>query len=226
MNRIKSAYRSFFTWAFQEGLILHNPAADLRLSRAVSRRTIPITLEEINALLKTISDSNDPWAQRDEALFSIYAFTGIRCAEALALRIRDYDRSSGTLYLPKIKGGNCRLQPIPRRLSTILMGWIRILRRNGPSDLSSFLFRGGHAERPLTTRQVRLRFNRRKVQSGIREDLTVHSFRAGFATQLYQATGDLLLVHRAVGHSNVQTTLGYIGNHLFEIRKALEKGFC
>jgi site-specific recombinase XerC len=47
-----------------------------------------------------------------------------------------------------------------------------------------------------------------------------------FATQLYQATGDLLLVHRAVGHSNVQTTLRYVGNDLFEIRKALEKGFC
>jgi integrase len=133
-----------------------------------------------------------------------YAFTGIRCAEALALRIKDYDRSSLTLSLPKVKGANSRLQPIPHRLFCILEKWISILSRNGQADLRSLLFCGRHPERSLTTRQTRFRFNRWKAQSGIREDLTVHSFRAGFATQLYRVTGDLLL----------------------EIRKAIEKGFC
>jgi len=125
-----------------------------------------------------------------------------------------------------LKGGSDRLQPIPHRLSRILERWISILRRNDQADLSSLLFYGRHPERPLTTRQVRFRFNRWKVLSGIREDLTVHSFRAGFATQLYRATGDFLLVHHAIGHSCVRTTMRYIGNHLFEIRKAIEKGFC
>jgi len=53
MNRIKSAFRSFFKWAFQSGLISHNPAASLRMSKAASQRTTPITMEEINALLHT-----------------------------------------------------------------------------------------------------------------------------------------------------------------------------
>jgi len=53
MNRIKSAFRSFFKWAFQSGLISHNPAASLRMSKAASQRTTPITMEEINTLLHT-----------------------------------------------------------------------------------------------------------------------------------------------------------------------------
>lgn len=225
MNRIKSAFRSFFKWALQSGLISHNPAASLPMSRAASQRTTPITMEEINTLLHTISESGDPYAERDEALFATYAFTGIRCAEALALRVKDYDRSSFTLYLPKVKRGTGRLQPIPHRLSRVLGKWISILRRNGRADLSSLLFCGKNPERSLTTRQIRFRLNRWKALSGIREDLTVHSFRAGFATHLYRATGDLLLVHYAIGHTDVRTTVRYIGNHLFEIRKAIEKGF-
>jgi site-specific recombinase XerD len=226
MNRIKSAFRSFFKWAFQSGFISHNPAAILRLSKATSQRTIPITMEEINALLQTISEYDDPYAKRDEALFATYAFTGIRCAEALALRVKDYDGSALTVYLPKVKGANSRLQPISHRLSCILEKRISSLRRNIKAASSSFLFHGRHLERSLTTRQVRFRFNRWKALSGIREGLTVHSFRAGFATQLYRATGDFLLVHHAIGHSDVRTTERYIGNHLFEIRQAVEKGFC
>ncbi|MBU1208280.1 MAG: tyrosine-type recombinase/integrase [Proteobacteria bacterium] len=78
----------------------------------------------------------------------------------------------------------------------------------------------------MTTRRGRFRFNRWKALSGIRKNLTVHSFRAGFAAQLYQATGDLLLVQHAIGHTDVRTTVRYIGNHLFKIRQAIEKGFC
>lgn len=226
MNRIKSTFRSFFKWAFQSGLISHNPAASLPMSRAASQRTTPITKEGINTLLHTISESGDPYAERDEALLATYAFTGIRCAEALALRVKDYDRSSLTLYLPKVKGANSRQQPIPQRLSCILGKWISILCRNGQADSGSLLFRGRNPERSLTTRQIRFRFNRWKALSGIKEDLTVHSFRVGFATQLYRATGDLLLVHHAIGHADVRTTVRYIGTHLLEIRKAIENGFC
>ena len=77
--------------------------------------------------------------------------------------------------------------------------------RLSQADSSSFLFHGRHPERSLTTRQVRFRFNRWKALSGIREELTVHSFRAGFATHLYRATGDSLLVQHAIGHSDIRT---------------------
>ena len=196
------------------------------MSKVASQPTIPITMEELKVLLHTISKSDSPYAERDETLFATYAFTGIRCAEALALRIKDYDRSSLTLCLPKVKGATGRLQPIPHRLARVPGNWISILRRKGQGDLNSLLFCGRHPDRPLTTRQVRFRFGCWKGLSGIRADLTVHSFRAGFATQLYQTTGDLLLVHHAIGHRDVRTTERYIGTHGFKMRKAIERGFC
>jgi site-specific recombinase XerD len=167
MNKIKTSFRSFFKWAFQSGLISNNPTVSLRLAKAASQRTIPMAVEEINAILQVISNCDSPYAERDKALFATYAFTGIRCAEALALRIKDYDRSTLLLYLPVAKGTTGRVQPVPRRLSFILEKYIDILHRNGQADPNAFLFQGRCPKKPLTTRQIRFRFKRWKAISGI-----------------------------------------------------------
>jgi integrase/recombinase XerC len=225
MNRIKSAYRSFFTWAYESGHASHNPALKLKLAKAFSQPTTPIQIREINQLLATISKSNNPHAARDEALFALYAFTGIRCSEAVALRIKDYNSHSLLLNLPDIKSARYRLQPLPDRLCRILEKWIYILNCNGNTDLCSFLFSGRHPGQPLSPRQVLMRFNYWKTVSDIRNNLTIHSFRAGFATLLYQSSGDLLLVARALGHRNIRTTIRYIGDNVLEMRKVIENVF-
>ena len=76
LNRTKSVYRSFFRWSFESGRAPHNAAARLYLARTKSRPTAPITMAEIVCLLNTIRKSEDPLAERDEALFAVYAFTG------------------------------------------------------------------------------------------------------------------------------------------------------
>lgn len=64
-----------------------------------------------------------------------------------------------------------------------------------------------------------------KKVSQIRCRLTIHSFRAGFTTSLYQTTSDLLLVAQAMGHHNIQTTEHYIKRSAGAIRKAIDKMF-
>ncbi|MCL5063043.1 MAG: tyrosine-type recombinase/integrase [Nitrospiraceae bacterium] len=225
LNRIKSAYRSFFKWAFESGRVPRNAAARLYLAKTKSRPTIPITMKEIISLLDTIRISDDPLARRDEALFAVYAFTGIRRSEALALRIKDYDRVSSTLFLWRTKGGSNRMQPVPLQLAEILAKYIRRIERDFKAGDYSPLFFGRHPEKPLSARQAQVRFEKWKNFSGIRKDLTIHSFRAGFATLLYEATGDILLVSHAMGHVDIQTTKRYINNNMYGVRQAIEKIF-
>ncbi len=222
LNRIKSVYRSFFKWAFESGRVSHNAAARLYLARTKSRPTAPITMKEIICLLSAIRKSNDPLAKRDEALFATYAFTGIRRSEALSLRISDYDPVLLTLFLRQTKQGNNRIQPVPFQLAWILEKYIRSMKRSTPYCP---LFFGRQPERPLSARQAQVRFERWKNLAGIRKDITIHSFRAGFATLLYETTGDILLVSRAVGHANIQTTRRYIQDNMSGIREAVEKIF-
>jgi integrase/recombinase XerC len=51
-----------------------------------------------------------------------------------------------------------------------------------------------------------LNFARWLRQVGISRPFSVHSLRHTFATRLYQRTGDLYLVQRALGHRQITTT--------------------
>ena len=60
--------------------------------------------------------------------------------------------------------------------------------------------------KPLGGRQIQLNFARWIKLAGITRPMSVHSCRHTFATRLYQKTGDLYLVQRALGHRQITTT--------------------
>ena len=60
----------------------------------------------------------------------------------------------------------------------------------------------------------------------IRNDLTIHSFRTSYASQLYKISKDPLLVSYALGHISFNTTKRYIKEDFFDIGTILEKTFC
>jgi integrase/recombinase XerD len=117
MNRIKSAWRSFFAWCHATGRIACNPSRTLELARGNAKRTIPLSIIESESLLSAIRDSSDSLALRDEALYSIYAYTGMRRSEALALRVGDYSREEDVIYVRDGKGRKSRLCRVPFQLS-------------------------------------------------------------------------------------------------------------
>jgi integrase/recombinase XerC len=54
-----------------------------------------------------------------------------------------------------------------------------------------------------------LRFAQRIKETGIDRPVSLHSLRHTFATRLYEKTGDLHLVQRALGHRQITTTEVY-----------------
>lgn len=207
VNRIKSVYRSFFSWCCDSGFIPMNPSAKLKMAKAVARETVPLTKAEIGMLIETIRKSGHPLAMRDEALFAVYAYTGIRRTEALGLRVEDYEPKAAVLRLRIMKGGGSRVLYVPKRLSRILERYLKV---HVPALASLPLFPGRIADCPLTPRQAQLRFDLWKKRSGVNASLTIHSFRAGYATLLHKATKDLMLVARAMGHKDLSNTKRYV----------------
>lgn len=222
MNRIKSAYRSFFKWAFDSNRMPCNPAERLCLSKTHSRPTTPITANEINILLETIRQSDDIHADRDEALFATYAYTGTRRSEVLPLTLLDYDHDSGELCFSRTKNGGRQIKIVPSPLADILAKRSHVLLREQTPLTHALLFPGKSCEQPMSARHVQVRFDKWKKLAGIRKALTIHSFRAGFATSLYETTGDIFLVARALGHRDVSTTMRYINTNSSVLRRAVE----
>lgn len=193
------------------------------MARASSRRTLPITPSEVERFLATIRISADPDRLRDETLFTLYAFTGIRRSEALALRRKDYFFADRLLNLPTSKGGKPRIQVVPSRLAVVLEPYIKHLNENGGCFPDAYLFPGKNPNRPLSVRCIQARFHRWRKQGLIDRRLTIHSFRAGLATWVHRATGDPLLVARLLGHTSMRATERYVEIDDPQLRAALEQ---
>ena len=224
LNRHRSAYRGFFRWAVETKRIPANPARLLGRSNMESVPTQPMTLHEVQSFLRAIRHSNDPLRVRDEALFALYAFTGLRRAEALQLDEEDYNVLTRTLQVRNGKSGRPRTVHVIARLGLVLES---LQRHNGPGReiVSGKLFPGRGAGESLTTRQAQSRFQHWKAIAGLRSTLTIHSFRVGFATALHRQSRDVVLVSRALGHGDLRPTLRYIQLSASELPHWMESTF-
>jgi site-specific recombinase XerD len=225
LNRMKSSYRSFFNWCYTKRYINVDLSKEIRLVKTCSQSTPAISQEEIRILLDTISKSSDKFSQRDRTFFTVLAFAGIRKSEALSLRISDYDSQSRKIHLPRAKRASKKYQMIPSVLSEILDKYIDAIRSNVPGGLCLPIFPGQQSDSFLSCRQASYIFEKWKAISGIRKNLTIHSFRAAYASQLYKITKNPLLVSYALGHSSFNTTKRYISEDIFDFYSVLENSF-
>ena len=98
-----------------------------------------------------------------------------------------------------------------------VLGW--------PERRTGSLFPGRSGAKRLTARQANTRFQHWRAAAGLRPELTIHSFRAGFATALHEDTSDVILVSRALGHRDLRPTLRYVDPCSRRLREAIESSF-
>ena len=90
----------------------------------------------------------------------------------------------------------------------LLAAYIKESRTQGDCGPNTPLLRSRSGRR-LGARAIQLKFTKWVKDAGIDRPVTVHSLRHTFATRLYEKTGDLYLVQRALGHRNITTTEVY-----------------
>lgn len=214
--------RSFFRWAVEAGLVMRNPAAAIIVRHGEGVATMPISLSDIQRLLTTIKASNDRNRHRDEALFAFYAFTGVRRNEALSVTAGDYQREQGTVLI-RGKGGSRKRLPVIAPLRQILDAYLALMAISA-ADAPLFSGKSAVAYAALSGRQADKLFHKWRRLAALPMGLTIHSFRAGFASTLYNDNHDLLLVSRLLGHRDIRTTCRYI-TVLTDARLSLEHAF-
>jgi len=220
MYRLRTVVRSFFAWTAESGLVDSSPATAVTTKRLV--RTPPefLTEAEKRRLLKELHDRTNPLARRDRVIFELFLGTGIRIAELVNMDIDDVDLDGKHIRIMG-KGAIPQVKFLKSTLRTLLRGYLKERRRVGTSECSA-LFVSSRGTR-LCCRQVAQRLACWLGKAGIVKNITPHGLRHTFATHLYASTSDLLLVKRALGHSNISTTEIY--THLSDERleEALER---
>lgn len=177
-------------------------------SSLISRRRKAITPEEYMLIqltcrqVTTSSEINHKWA----LYFNLMWETGIRPTEALHVKAEDV--KSGTIEVRRLKkkGRPVDIVTIQPHLQLELQDYI-----------SKYKIKPGRKLFPEGIMGARYIFEKIKKMARLRPELTLHSFRHGFAMNFLRqippdktAAEGLALLQRALGHANISATSAYI----------------
>lgn len=167
-----------------------------------------LTAEEQRAL---VAQPNPRYVSglRNRCLIRVALEAGLRAGELVALKPEHLDMLTCRLVVREGKGAKDRVLWIADDLRDLIGRWLE--RR--PASPWLFPTRGGGQ---LDTRYLRTMVKHYAVKAGLPESERVspHTLRHTFATHLLRESKNIRLVQKALGHSDVSTTMIY--THVFD----------
>jgi integrase/recombinase XerD len=207
LGRKVACLRSFYRHLRREGLMEHDPTADLHGPRKPQRLPRVLTRDEVARLLSQPQGSG-PLALRDRALLELMYACGLRASEAVGLELRDLDLDEG-LLCARGKGSKERIVPIGRQAVTALLAYRRsgrpVLLGEGVQQRLFVNRRGGALTRQGLYKIVQGHARR----AGLQERMSPHTLRHSFATHLLAGGCDLRSLQEMLGHADLATTQVY-----------------
>ena len=207
LSRQLSTARRFYGYLLREGLIGHDPSAQIASPRMGRPLPHALTESEVERLLAAPLLS-DPLGVRDRCMLEVLYATGLRVSELVNLTLGQLSLANGVLRVAG-KGSKERLTPLGDEAAH----WVRKFIEGARSEIlgervSDALFptrRGG----AMTRQAFWQRLRKHGAAAGITERLTPHSLRHAFATHLLDHGADLRVVQLLLGHSSLSTTQIY-----------------
>jgi integrase/recombinase XerD len=207
LGRKVACLRSFYRHLRREGLMEHDPTADLHGPRKPQRLPRVLTRDEVARLLSQ-PQGGGPLALRDRALLELMYACGLRASEAVGLELRDLDLEEGLLRA-RGKGSKERIVPIGRQAVAALLAYRRsgrpVLLGEGVQQRLFVNRRGGALTRQGLYKIVQGHARR----AGLQERMSPHTLRHSFATHLLAGGCDLRSLQEMLGHADLATTQVY-----------------
>lgn len=197
----------FIRWLYDNHYSLIDYSKEIIFpKRKVNLPLKTLTQSEMKRLL-SLPDIRSRKGIRDKALLELLYSTGIRRAELTGLNLYDlnvYDQTVRVLG----KGAKERMVPV----GIIALKWLLkyIDRIRHPSNFKDpALFIGFASGRRLTKKILNLIVREYSQMSGIKKNITPHSFRHSFATHMLQNGANIRHIQELLGHASPETTQIY-----------------
>ena len=163
----------------------------------------------------------DTIGDRDAVMLYLLYNTGIRCKEAVNLKVEDFSSENQTLLVMG-KGNKERKVPVSTFVNGILTLWIKkICTKWIYPKMKSSNGKLVILDKPVSTAALSKRVQRCAMLAGL-DKITPHDFRHTFITRLLSENVDLLTVQKIVGHKSSNTTAIYDNRGDEAMLKAVE----
>ena len=226
LKRKLSALRCFFAYLFENGQIPSDEIRKVAMPKTHKKEIIRLENTEAADLLSAVKhgrkltdkqkDYHKLQALRDETIIRLLLTTGMRISECAELDINDIDLINCRAHIVR-KGGTETVVYFPDETGQILAQYLISRKKAKCPEEEKALFLSSRNKR-MSVRALEYMVKKYAARSVPLKKITPHKLRATYATELYNATGDIYLVAETLGHNDVKTTKDHYAN-LSENRK-------
>ncbi|WP_243386845.1 tyrosine recombinase XerC [Bacillus kexueae] len=211
ISRKVSSLRTFYKFLLREKFVTENPFSLVTLPKKELKVPDVLYYEELDQLF-SVTDTNNPLGQRDQALLELFYATGIRVSECCQITLSDLDINVGTILVHG-KGNKQRYVPFGQYASSAIKQYLndgrqKLLSKLPPAEQHTSLF-VNHRGKPLTPRGVRYILNELIKKAALTIHVSPHTFRHTFATHLLNEGADMRSVQELLGHEHLSSTQVY-----------------
>jgi len=219
-SRVISGIKAFFRYLILEKIITHDPSEMLESPKLGRKLPDVLTQNEIIKLIDSVDLSKDE-GERNKAILETLYGCGLRVSELVNLKISDLHFKEGIILITG-KGNKQRLVPVgipAEKQITTYLTQVRPTQQVMKKD-SDILFLNRRGSK-LSRQMIFYIIKNQVEKTGIRKNISPHSFRHSFATHLVQNGADLRTVQELLGHVSITTTEIYTHLNREDLRKAI-----
>ncbi|MGB9621319.1 MAG: site-specific tyrosine recombinase/integron integrase [Brevinematia bacterium] len=209
--RYISSIRTFFKFLLVNEYIQDDPTEFIERPKITRDVPLFLTEEEVELVKKAIRDfeKNDAKKVRDLTIVELLFSCGLRVSELVNLKLGDVNLV-GEYIIVRGKGDKQRLVPLGSVAKEYLKQYILVrkktLEKFSRNDDFLFISKLGKKISRVSVWKIIKKYAR---LSGIGKDISVHTFRHSFATELLKGGADLRSVQELLGHKSILATQIY-----------------
>lgn len=204
------AFRSFLTYCSKRNIDTLSPEK-VELPKVRRKQVSFLSQEEVVRLFEAI-EPGTLIGLRDRAIVELLFSSGLRVSELVGLN-KDHINTKRREFMVRGKGQKDRPVFISQRAADWIEEYLHARQDNLPP---LFINYGGRQEtttsgdyKRLTARSIQRTVSRYAKLAGITKQVSPHTMRHSFATDLLMNGADLRSVQSLLGHSNIATTQVY-----------------
>jgi integrase/recombinase XerC len=149
------------------------------------------------------------YGRRDAALITVLWRSGLRLAEALALRPKDVNFEESSIRVLHGKGEKARTVGMDEQEAAVIRSWLEIERAGYPTTAPVFCTRKGET---IPQSYVRRKFSELARKAGVPKRVHAHGFRHTYAVELMREGVRVRDIQMLLGHANLQVTSVYLAS--------------
>ncbi len=221
-SRIISGIRAFYKFLLIEDIISEDPTELLEMPHTLRKLPEVLSNAEIDKMLQTIDRSVDEGVRNAAMLETLYA-CGLRVSELIELKLSNiyFDEE---FVMVTGKGNKQRLVPIHAEALKQIRIYLENIRThiNIKKGNENYVFLNKRGTK-LSRVMVFIFIKKIAELAGIRKNISPHTFRHSFATELVQNGADLRSVQEMLGHASITTTEIYTHLNTKFLRETIKK---